>query len=150
MINPNIKTGSVSRPRWMIVDDNQDVLLLMRDIIEQCVEADIQYFHSPHAALATFTSAPEAFDFVITDLEMPGMSGLELGGELRKLSPALKVLLLTGSQILTRGEAVQKGFCGLLRKPFLIESLQNALTTIGILKTPVENKSRNFQALTAA
>jgi CheY-like chemotaxis protein len=150
MINPNIKTGSASRPRGMIVDDNQDVLLLMRDIIEQCVEADIQYFHSPHMALATFTSAPEAFDFVITDLEMPGMSGLELGGELRKLSPALKVLLLTGSQILTRGEAVQKGFCGLLHKPFRIESLENMLTSGGILKMPVENKSRNFQALTAA
>ncbi len=102
----------------MIVDDNQDVLSLLRDIITSCVNADIQCFHSPHAALATFTSAPEAFDFVITDLEMPSMSGIELGCQLRKLSPAIKVLLATGSGILTTKEARQKGFCGMLHKPF--------------------------------
>ncbi len=110
----------------MIVDDNQDVLSMLRDIITSCVNADIQCFHSPHAALATFTSAPEAFDFVITDLEMPSMSGIELGSQLRKLSPAIKVLLATGSGILTTKEARQKGFCGMLHKPFLPRNLSVA------------------------
>jgi hypothetical protein len=33
---------------------------------------------------ATFKAAPEAFDFVITNREMPGMSGIKLGNGLRK------------------------------------------------------------------
>lgn len=134
-----------SRPRWMIVDDNKDILSLMHDIASRCIDADILCFHSPHAALATFAAAPEAVDFVITDLEMPGMSGIELSGRLRQLSPFLKVLLATGSELLTDGEAVQKGFCGLLRKPFLCASLQRALAVAGVLASPAENNSNDLR-----
>ena len=58
--------------------------------------------------------APGAFDFVITDLEMPGLDGIELGRQLRAFSPTTKILLATGSGILTATEAVERGFCGLL------------------------------------
>ena len=150
MINLNIENESVSRPRWMIVDDNKDVLSLMRAIVARCIDADIQCFHSPHAALATFTSAPKAFDFIITDLEMPDMSGIELGSQLRKLSPAIKVLLSTGSGILTTREARQKGFCGMLHKPFLLESFRHALEAAGVLKISTANNSQLFAALTMA
>jgi CheY-like chemotaxis protein len=150
MINLTIEAEPASRPRWMIVDDNQDILSLMRDIIARCVDADIHCFHSPHMALATFVAAPEAFDFVITDLEMPGMSGLELGRQLRKISPSLKVLLATGSEILTDDEAVQKGFCGLLRKPFPLLALRRALEAAGALKISPGNNSKSFAALTMA
>ncbi len=134
----------------MIVDDNKNLLSLLRERVGELMAADIQCFHSPHAALATFATAPEAVDFIITDLEMPGMSGLELGERLWKLSPSLKVLLSTGSEILTDGEAAQKGFCGRLRKPYSFAALRNALAVAGVLEIPSENKSKNFQALTLA
>ena len=146
MINLNIETEQTSRPRWMIVDDNQDVLTLMRDVIAHFADVDIQCFHSPLAALATFTSAPKAFDLVITDLEMPDMSGIELGSRLWRLSPTIKVLLSTGSEILTATEARQKGFCGMLRKPFLLASLRHALEAAAVLK----NNSQSLAALTTA
>jgi FixJ family two-component response regulator len=147
MKNSIIQTEGASRPRWIIVDDNKDILSLMYAIVTRCVDADIQCFHSPHAALATFEAAPEAVDFVITDLEMPGMSGIELGSRLKKLSPTLKVLLATGSEILTDGEAVQKGFCGLLHKPFPFTSLRRVLEAAGVLKIQDENNSEKFAAL---
>jgi two-component system cell cycle sensor histidine kinase/response regulator CckA len=150
MKNLMTPTAGMSLPRWMLVDDNQDILSLMHDVIAQCVDADIQCFHSPHAALATFAAAPEAVDFVITDLEMPGMSGLELGRRLHALSPALKVLLATGSEILTDQEAMQKGFCGLLCKPFQIPALRRSLVVAGVLEIPAENNSKQFTALTMA
>jgi two-component system cell cycle sensor histidine kinase/response regulator CckA len=134
MKNSMMQIEGASRPRWMIVDDNKDILSLMCGIVAKFVDADVQCFHSPHAALATFAAAPEAVDFVITDLEMPGMSGIELGERLRKLSPSLKVLLSTGSEIITDGEAAQKGFCGLLRKPFPFAALRSALVAAGILE----------------
>jgi CheY-like chemotaxis protein len=150
MKNLTVQTENVSRPRWMIVDDNQDFLSLLRAVVEEVAGADVQCFQSPRAALAAFTDAPGAVDFVITDLEMPGMSGVELGERLRKLSPSLKILLATGSDILTQEDVVQKGFCGLLHKPFLVAALRNALAVAGILETPAENRSKNISVLTAA
>lgn len=150
MINSNIETEQTSRQRWMVVDDNKDILILMRSIIPHCVDVDIQCFHSPHAALAAFTSAPKAFDLVITDLEMPDMSGLELSRRLWKLSPSIKVLLSTGSEILTGTEARQKGFCGMLRKPFLIASLRRVLEAAGVLKPANENNLPSLPVLTPA
>jgi len=150
MKNSITETETPGRPRWMIVDDNQDVLAWMRELVGKLVDADIQCFDSPHSALATFAAAPDAVDFVITDLEMPGMSGLELADRLRKLSPSLKVLLATGSEILTNREAAQKGFCGLLRKPFPFPSLRGALAAAGALAMPAENNSKPFAALTMA
>jgi CheY-like chemotaxis protein len=75
---------------------------------------------------------------------MPDMSGIELCRRLRALSPSLKILLSTGSDILSDDEAVQKGFCGLLRKPFPLAALQNALEPATL------KYSENSLVLTAA
>jgi CheY-like chemotaxis protein len=127
MKNLIMQTGNDRRPRWMIVDDNQDILSLVRDIIARFSDVDVECFNSPQAALAVFEAEPDAFEFVITDLEMPDMSGIELCRRLRVFSPSLKILLSTGSEIISDEEAVQKGFCGLLRKPFPFAALQHAL-----------------------
>jgi DNA-binding NtrC family response regulator len=150
MKNINIETPQLGRQRWMIVDDNQHVLSMMRSVLARFTDADLQCFCSPHAALATFTAAPEAFDFIITDLEMPGMSGIELGSRLKKISPATKVLLSTGSGILTENEAVQRGFCGLLSKPFPFGSLRRVLERAGLVEMPVKNNFETSAALTLA
>lgn len=104
-------------------------------------DAKIECFRSPHEALAAFTAAPEQFQFVITDLEMPDISGVELCRQLRAISPEIKVLLSTGSRILTGAEALQNGFCGLLYKPFPLAAIENALMSAGVLTS-----SGNFPA----
>lgn len=119
-------------PRWMIVDDNEEILLLMRDIAAQFSDAEIECFNSPHAALAAFGAAPENFELVITDFEMPGMNGVELCRRLRAISSAAKILLATGSGLVSEEAAAHEGFCGLLHKPFPFEVLQRALANIGV------------------
>jgi CheY-like chemotaxis protein len=143
-------TECASRTRWMIVDDNEDILSLMQAIAARLGEAAIECFNSPKAALAAFRAAPEKFSLVITDLEMPGMSGIELCRELHEVSPAQKILLTTGSEILTDGEAAEKGFCGLLHKPFPFASLQRALGAAGVLEMAAQNNPEKFAALTMA
>jgi DNA-binding NtrC family response regulator len=122
----------------------------MRPFMERFTDADLHCFYSPHAALATFAAAPEAFDFILTDLEMPGMSGLDLGSRVRKLAPAIKILLSTESGILTEVEAMQRGFCGLLPKPFPLGTLRQALDKAGLLTIPGNNYSEPYAALTPA
>jgi len=122
-----MQTETDRRPRWMIVDDNPDILSLIQGIVARFSDVDIECFNSPEAALAAFKSEPAAFEFVITDLEMPEMNGIELCRRLRGLAPSLKILVSTGSEIISDEEAVEKGFCGLLRKPFPYAALQRAL-----------------------
>lgn len=141
MTNLNVEAAQTGRPRWMIVDDDRNILSLMSAVITGFADVHIQCFYSPHAALATFSAAPKAFDFIITDLEMPGMSGIELGNLLRQLCPGIKVLLATGSGMLTEAEAVQRGFCGLLAKPFPPGGLRDALDQAGLFDGPAKKIS---------
>jgi DNA-binding NtrC family response regulator len=116
----------------MIVDDDENILSLMHKFAARTSDADIECFLSPHEALAAFKATPESFELVITDLEMPGMDGIELGRHLHELSPATKILLATGSGILTATEAVERGFCGLLCKPFPLATLRSALASASV------------------
>ena len=47
-----------------------------------------------NAGLACFQRQP--FDIVLTDLNMPGISGLEMAGRMKKIKPSVPVMLLTG------------------------------------------------------
>jgi CheY-like chemotaxis protein len=122
-----MQTNCGNQPRWMIVDDDRDILSLIHDIVARFSDVDIECFNSPQDAFIAFEAEPGAFEFVITDLEMPGMSGIELCRRLRAFSPSLKILLSTGNEMMSDEEAMQKGFCSLLRKPFPLAALQHAL-----------------------
>ncbi|MET0745596.1 MAG: response regulator, partial [Microvirga sp.] len=61
---------------------------------------------------------PGLFDCVITDVKMPGMSGLDLLRRLRALDPALPVLVITsGLDPQTRIRALEDGALAYLTKP---------------------------------
>ena len=112
---------------WMLVDDNADVLSLIAELVELLTDAKVECFNSPQAALAAFADAPEKYEVVITDFEMPGMDGVELCRRLLALAPAQKIILATGSGFFTKAAAQHAGFSGLLNKPFLIETLRGTL-----------------------
>jgi CheY-like chemotaxis protein len=77
-------------------------------------------------ALAAFKRDPNAFDLVITDLSMRGMSGLELARALKGLRPELPVILATGFiDDELRGKAAAAGVCELLYKPGTIEEFSD-------------------------
>ena len=130
-----------AKTRWMIVDDDAGVLMLLSAFIAQLTNAEIGCFSSAHEAEAAFAEAPEKYQFVITDLEMPTMDGIQLCRRLRKISPRVKVLLSTGSRLLTNAEAVQNGFCGLLQKPFRVPAMKSVLAAAGIDSTARGNFS---------
>jgi CheY-like chemotaxis protein len=127
-------SANAASPRWMIVDDNEEILSLMREITAQFSGSEIVCFNSPQAALAAFEAAPENFELVITDYEMPGMNGLELCRRLRAISPSAKIILATGSGLVSEEAAAHEGFCGLLHKPFPFAALQNILKSAGLGK----------------
>ncbi len=66
------------------------------------------------------------FDVILTDLAMPGMSGLELSRQLRNDFPDIPIILITGWEAsINRDELDQSGITDILYKPFRIEQLTN-------------------------
>jgi CheY-like chemotaxis protein len=116
-----------TQSRWMLVDDNEDILLMMSAMLETLTDATIECFNTPQSALAAFAEAPGKYDLVITDFEMPGMDGVELCRRLHTLAPAQKVFLATGSGFFTDAAARHAGFSALLNKPFPLSTLKTAL-----------------------
>ena len=113
--------------RWMLVDDNADILLMLSAVLEHFTDASIECHDSPQSALAAFASAPDCYEVVFTDFEMPGMNGFELCRRLRSMVPEQKVFLATGSGHFTEAGARNAGFLALLEKPFAIEAMRKAL-----------------------
>ena len=117
----------------MVVDDNKDLLLMMKMILEQETPGHIvECFDSPQAAWQAFATAPEEYEVVITDFEMPGIDGVELCRRLRAVAHSVKVFLATGSGYFTETDATDAGFLGLLNKPFGLERLHAVLAHAGI------------------
>ena len=86
-------------------------------------------------ALAELASGVDGFDAVFTDVIMPGMSGIEMGQEIRRLYPNLPVILTSGySDVLAQNGA--HGF-ELLRKPYSIDALSRVLQKVANRRTSV-------------
>jgi CheY-like chemotaxis protein len=81
----------------------------------------------PQEALAALEEDPAAFDAVLTDHDMPLMTGIELIGRIRPAAPAMRIVLCTGRRDIGEREALAAGANGFLRKPADIETMARAL-----------------------
>lgn len=119
-----------SSRRWMVVDDDTDALNVVAKLLAAVGDAEVCAFPSPWQALDAFAAAPESFQLVVTDLEMPGMNGVDFRRHVQSMSPEAKVLLITGAATFTEETALQNGFCGLLNKPFSIVALKQTIDLV--------------------
>jgi len=103
--------------RILFVDDEPALADLGKQVLE-ALGYQVQAHGDSREAWAQFASDPEAFDLVITDLTMPGMTGAELAEKILALRPGIPVILATGySEILTEDEALEMGVREYLLKP---------------------------------
>jgi CheY-like chemotaxis protein len=113
--------------RVLFIDDEPAIvsfgrLLLGRLGYHVCTETD------SITALAKFKDDPSAFDLVITDQTMPGLTGLELARSMLRLRPDLPIILCTGySAALSAKEAYAVGIKSFLAKPLDTRILAEAV-----------------------
>jgi DNA-binding NtrC family response regulator len=118
----------------LLVDDDADIRVLMRTFLEH---EGYSVFSSGDAERGAqiFRSVPR-IDLLVTDLYMPGRSGMELGMELKGLRRELPVLLISGglveSEQTVRMEAEGWSF---LAKPFRLPEM---LAAVHRILAPVE------------
>ncbi len=81
------------RPRVLVVDDDVDTAGFVATVLERRGGMDVTIAHDGRSALA-LTEA-QTFDLVLTDIQMPGMTGLELLVALRERAPQTAVVVMT-------------------------------------------------------
>jgi len=116
----------------MVVDDEAVVREGVKRVLEGTGEFEVETCSSGHLALERLLD--EDFDLVITDLKMPGMSGMEVLQTLKAIHPDVPVVMITGyAMVATAVEAMKYGAADYLPKPFkpqdLVEKIRTALQT---------------------
>jgi PAS domain S-box-containing protein len=118
---PHVKTTG----RILVIDDEQEVGDVLRDLLTRdghsvvvCGDAD--------TGLAQFEA--EAFDLVITDLGMPGVSGWEVARQVKLWRPSTRVAMVTGwGDRIDPAEAEPRGVDFIVAKPFKREQIREVV-----------------------
>jgi putative two-component system response regulator len=111
--------------RILVIDDEHVIRDLMREILERAGHETIGA-ETAERALGLLEEAH--VELVVSDIVMPGLTGLELLEEVRARRPSLPVILVTGAGTYENlSEAVARGADGLVIKPFSHADLQQAV-----------------------
>jgi excisionase family DNA binding protein len=112
-------------PRVLVADDEESIRELLARTLA-LAEYDVETVGDARAALDRLRMAD--YDLLIADLRMPGMDGLLLIREARRMHPTLPVIIITGySSEASAIEAVNLGVVGYLVKPFRVPQVLSAV-----------------------
>ena len=114
----------------LIVDDEE----FMRSIVAEMIGIfglDSVEAADGREAVKIFEADPRRFALVLLDLTMPHLDGQQTFVELRKLNPAVRVVLMSGFDAQEAvGRFAERGLAGFLQKPFTLEDLRTALKKV--------------------
>jgi len=114
---------SISKAEILAVDDQPVILEL---ISAMCQTLGFRVTTASSGAEALTLAKENSYDVILTDLAMPGMSGLELSRLLRIEHPDTPIILITGWEAsIDRIDLEESGITDILYKPFRIEQLTN-------------------------
>jgi two-component system, NtrC family, response regulator HydG len=121
--------------RILVIDDDPDSVLLMADVLGRRGGMVVISVLTPEDALTELSARAgrePGCDVVVTDVEMPGMNGLELLGRLRENFPDLPVVVITAHATVQYAvEAVRGQADGFLHKPLNPDELLATVTRLG-------------------
>ncbi len=112
-------SGSV---RVLVIDDDEDIRRLLADML---TSAGHQVTDARSGIEAAQLFQKDMFDLVLTDLEMPGMSGWEIAGALKKLDSNIMIVLITGwgGETIDRDQLHEGGIDTIVTKPFRMDQI---------------------------
>jgi CheY-like chemotaxis protein len=120
----NSDFASIPEPRSkgketvLFIDDEEEIVSLIRQGLAQ-FGYQVSGFSNPVEALMHLRLNPGKFDMIITDRNMPHMTGEMVAREVSNIVPDLPVILCTGTtEELSRDELEALGFIGVVNKPY--------------------------------
>jgi two-component system, NtrC family, sensor kinase len=113
--------------RVLLVDDDQTVALSLQSLLQKAGHT-VVFLNDAVIALDEYRN--NAFDIVLTDIQMPRMSGIELTTEILRHNPEALVIACTGQAMGEQiAQAKAAGALDVLRKPFELEEVIAAMST---------------------
>lgn len=108
----------------LIVDDDDSVRDVLYDLFSE--EHLVHAAATAERALSFIDEQP--YDVVLTDISMPGLSGLELLGHLRQTRPGTPVIVISGIGDRTHAEGLTRlGAFNFILKPFHLEEVEQSV-----------------------
>lgn len=136
IIKTKMKTSGSEK--ILVVDDEEPIVRLEKIVLER-LGYQVTTCSNSLNALNTFKADPDAYDLLITDMTMPGMTGDQLAKEIICIRPGIPVIICTGfSEQINREKADEIGIKGFLMKPVvnseMAQMVRNVLdgATVGI------------------
>jgi two-component system cell cycle sensor histidine kinase/response regulator CckA len=123
---------NIRLPKTVLVVDDLEIL---RKMVRQFLESQgIEVLEAANAAEAidTASSHPGTIDLLITDVEMPGMSGWHLAPKIAGLKPGIRILYMSaGISLQIWNDSKEKPVGAyFIQKPFRLEELKALLVAI--------------------
>jgi len=118
----------------LVVDDEADVEMLFRQHFRRDLRAErfaMEFAQSAAEALARIAAAAEqSLILILSDINMPGMSGLELLPKAKELRPDVPIIMITAyGDAETKRKALENGAEALLTKPIDFGALRGEIET---------------------
>ncbi len=116
----------------LVVDDDSDIAQVLKQSLLKNGFL-VSAFTSPEEALQNFQSNSKDYCLVLSDIRMPGMSGIRLARKVKQINPDVKVVLMTSFEI--KDNEFSKVFPstqvdGFVQKPVGIKNLTNKILDI--------------------
>nr|MBF0223299.1 response regulator [Desulfobulbaceae bacterium] len=115
----------------LLVDDEPAILMIMAQTLSKLGYKTTSAKNGPEA-LEIYLQNKDSIDIVLTDITMPGMTGLRLAKMLLTTNPELPIILCTGKQLsptLSDERLHELGVKSLLNKPFSLATLSTSIRT---------------------
>jgi putative two-component system response regulator len=142
MTGPSSPPGAPTRAEILVVDDEEQGRSILRRMLER-------QGHVPHlaanAAEARAALSSRRFDLVLSDVRMPGESGIELLDHMRTEFPFLPVVMISGiGEIDVATNALRLGAYGWVTKPFDANQILIAVAN-ALIRASLEEQSRAYE-----
>lgn len=111
-----------NKKRILVVEDDEEMRSLLKDFFE---EDGFEIDSVGNGSEAFRKLSKESFDLIITDIRMPGLTGLDILPGIKKLQPEVSIIVITafGSEEVRR-KALERGATAYLEKPILFNKLR--------------------------
>lgn len=127
-IQPPKKSDPFKRCRVLLIEDEPDIRIVASQMLTVLGHEAVTAGNGK-AGIDIYDSSWKTIDLVLLDLIMPGMSGVEVFYQLKRINPAVRVVISSGYSI--EGEAqklITAGAKGFIQKPFKASELAQAVS----------------------
>ena len=130
--NPADNNNEKPLAKLLVVDDDSDIVQVLKmGLLKN--RFLVNAFTNPDEALQSFKSDAESYCLLLSDIRMPGLSGMQLARKVKEINPKVKVILMTAFEI--RDSEFSKVFPstqvdGFVQKPIGIRDLTSKILSI--------------------